>query len=436
MTAGRVLVVGAGMVGVSAAIWLQRGGVDVELVDRADPGQGASWGNAGVLAASSVVPVTVPGLLARAPRMLLDPRQPLFLRWRYLPRLLPWLLRYLRHATTGEANRIAAILAPLVGDSVEQHRALAEGTGAESFLLPSDYLFLYRDRAAHAADSFGRSLRLAHGFPEVALEGAALREYDPAIAAGIGFAARLPDHGRIRDPGAYIAALARYFRSAGGRIRKASVDRVLHRDGRVVGVRAGGETLAADTVIVAAGAWSGPLARGLGVDVPLESERGYHLEFREPSVQPRAPMMVAAGKCVLTPMDGRLRIAGLVEFGGLAAPPSPRPFALLRRVATATLPGLAWKRELRWMGHRPATADSIPVIGRVPGVAGACLAFGHHHVGLTAGPKTGRLLAGLVTGRRSNIDLGVDLEACSPSRFAAARQTGRSAPEPNQEKTE
>src|SRR5690606_20410551 len=152
-------------------IWIARGGVRVTLVDRAEPGEGTSFGNGGVLASCSVVPVTVPGLIGKAPRMLLDPESPLFLRWSYLPRLLPWLTKYLRHCTADEARRIAGALLPVLVDSYEQHRALAGGTPAEKWLVSSDYTFVYRDRAAFAADAFGWGLRREAGFRWDELEG-------------------------------------------------------------------------------------------------------------------------------------------------------------------------------------------------------------------------------------------------------------------------
>jgi D-amino-acid dehydrogenase len=124
--------------------------------------------------------------------------------------------------------------------------------------------------------------------------------------------------------------------------------------------------------------------------------------------------MVASGKFVATPMDGRIRLAGIVEFGGLDAPPSRAPFELLRKNARAALPGVTWKEEIEWMGHRPAPADSIPIIGEVPGISGAYMGFGHHHIGLTGGPKTGRLLAQMIAGRTPNTDTSV----YAPARFA------------------
>ena len=410
----RVAVVGAGIVGVSTAIWLQRMGHRVVLIDRTGPAAGASYGNGGVLASCSIVPVTVPGLVAKAPRMLLDPAQPLYLKWGYLPKLTPWLRRYLSHANARDAARIAAALAPLVGDSLEEHRALAQGTGAERWIVPSDYAFLYRSRAAFEADGFAWGLRRAHGFRWEELEGEALAAYDPAFGEAIGFAAKLGGHGRISDPGAYVTALAAHLAARGGEVVRAEVEDLVREGPRVTGVRASGATIPCDAAVIATGAWSKGLAARLGLDVPLESERGYHLELWEPSVMPRSPVMVSHAKFVATPMEGRLRLAGVVEFGGLDAPPSLAPFDLLRRAARAAMPGLAWARETEWMGHRPAPADSIPLIGAVPGLEGAWMGFGHHHVGLTGGPKTGRLLSQMISGATPNVDVG----AYSPSRFA------------------
>lgn len=411
-----VAIIGAGIVGVSTAIWLQRDGHDVVLIDRAGPGEGASFGNGGVLASCSIVPVTVPGLLWKAPKMLFDPNQPLFLKWGYLPKLAPWLRRYLSHATADGVRRRAAALAPIIGDSLADHQALSEGTGAEKWVVPADYLFLYNDRAHFETDAFGWSVRAEHGFEWDVLEGEAFKSYDPAYGPALNCAVRLKNHGRISDPGAYVKALAAHVERQGGRIMTAEVTDVVRENGAVTGVRAGGETIPCDAAVLACGAWSGPLAKKFGLTPPLESERGYHLELWEPSIMPRSPVMVASGKFVATPMEGRLRLAGIVEFGGLEAAPSRAPFRLLERNIRAAIPGITWKETKEWMGHRPSMADSVPVIGKVPGLKGAYTAFGHDHVGLTGGPKTGRLLAQLIGGRQPN----VDLTPYDPARFAGA----------------
>ncbi len=415
----RVAIVGAGIVGISTAIWLQRAGVDVVVIDReAQAGEATSFGNGGVLAACAMVPVTVPGLFAKAPKMLLSRNEPLFLKWRYLPRLAPWLIRYLRHANATDAARAADALAGLVTDALADHQALAAGTGAENWLQASDYLYLYKNRAAFQADAFGWNLRRAHGIEWQELEGDAFRQFDPAFSPDIGFAVKMDRHGYITDPGRYVKALAAHMQAQGGQLLQGGVSDIAREGGKVTGLWVDGQMLKADAVVIAAGIWSRELAARLGLKVPMETERGYHLELIEPSFTPRVPVMHAAGKFVITPMQGRIRLAGIVEFGGLDAPPSKAPFDLLRRNLRRAMPRLTWKAESEWMGHRPAPADSIPVIGPVPGIPGAWLGFGHHHIGLTAGPATGRLLAQMIVGTKTNLDAS----AYSPARFARKNQ--------------
>ena len=409
-----VAVIGAGIVGVSAAIWLLRDGHKVILIDREGPAAGASHGNGGVLASCSVVPVTVPGLLRKAPGMLFSPDQPLFLKWGYLPKLVPWLVQYLRNANAKSVEHRAAAMAQIIGDSLADHEALAAGTEARKYIVPTDYFYLYKDRAHFDSDAFGWNVRAKNGIRWDLLEGEVWRAYDPSFGPEINLGVKLANHGRISDPGEYVKALARHAEALGAKIVKSEVEDVVRESGRVIGLRVGGDTIACDAMVLATGAWSGSLARTLGITVPLESERGYHLELWEPSVMPRAPVMVAAGKFVATPMDGRLRLAGVVEFGGLEAPPSRAPYALLEKNIRSAMPGLTWKKTVEWMGHRPSVADSLPVLGGIPGIEGAYAAFGHDHVGLTGGPKTGRIVSQLVSNKHPNLDL----TPYSAARFA------------------
>ena len=411
---GPIAVIGAGIAGVSTAVWLARSGANVILIDRQEPGDATSFGNGGVLAACAIVPVTVPGLMRKAPGMLMDPDSPLFLRWPYLPKLLPFLTRYLANCRADRVEAISRGLALLNADSLAQHQALAGGTEAERWLVPSDYVFRYPDRAAFEGDSFGWNLRRQAGFEWDEIEGAALADYDPLFSQQNSFAVRLKNHGRISDPGRYVKALAGHFLSLGGAFRRAEIhDFRIGPDG-LEGLETSNGFIACGKAVLATGVWSKPLMAKLGLSVPLESERGYHLELIEPSAMPAAPTMMTSGKFVVTPMEGRIRLAGIVEFGGLDAGPSEAPFALLERQARAAMPGLTWRETSRWMGHRPAPADSLPLIGEVPGCRDVIAAFGHHHIGLTAGPKTGRFVSGMLTGQKTNSDLS----AFDPARFA------------------
>ena len=409
-----IIVIGAGIVGVATALNLLRAGRPVTIVDKQAPGDGASFGNGGILVPSSIVPVTVPGLLKKAPRMLLDPSGPLYLRWRYLPRLLPWLTQYLGHCTAEHTERIAAGLAPMVAQSLDEHRRLAKGTAAERRIRAMSYAFVYRDKAHYDADGFGWRLRRENGIVWRTVEGDAVLEAEPALDPAYRFLAIFDDqHGTIDAPGDYVKDLARAFVAEGGHIERREINRLERgADGRIR-LHTDQGILGAETVVVATGAWSARLLASLGIKIPLESERGYHIELVEPSLTLNNALMLSEGKCVATPMSGRIRIAGLVEFAGLDAGPSRAPIRTLLTWAKRMFPGLTFEHHTEWMGHRPAPADSLPIIGSMPGADGLFAAFGHHHVGMTSGPRTGRLLADLIVGRRPNVDLSI----YRPSRF-------------------
>lgn len=409
-----VVVIGAGVVGVSTAIWLRRAGIDVTVVDRVEPGTSAStsYGNAGVLAACSVAPVTAPGMIAKSPKMLLDPEFPLFLRWSYLPKLTPWLLKYLSHANDKDTRRISDSLAPILYDSPSQHEALAKGTEAKEWLVNSDYSFVYPSREAFEADRYTWTLRRTAGFEPELVEGRAVQEFEPNLSPDMKLLAVMHDHGYVRDPGKYILALSHEAKKLGAKFVQAEVKDFVLTDGRVSKVVTSGVDLDCTQVVLATGVWSGGLAKKLGLAVPLESERGYHIVFRSAENGPGTPMMITTGKFVATPMKAGLRCAGIVEFGGLEASASKAPLEFLRRKVAQTFPKLTFEKEESWLGHRPAPSDSLPLIGEI-GASGVFAGFGHHHIGLTAGPKTGRILAGLISGDRQNIDLS----AYNPQRF-------------------
>lgn len=411
-TAKHIVVIGAGIVGVSTAIWLRRAGLAVTLIDRNIAGKSTSYGNAGVLASCSVAPVTAPGLLLKGPKLLLDPNFPLFMRWSYLPRLAPWLVKYMSHANDKDTRRIAKGLAPLTSDSLDQHLSLVKGTGAENWMVQSDYSFAYASRAAFEDDAYTWELRRQAGFEPELIEGSAVQDFEPMLAPDIKFLAVMHDHGFVRNPGEYIKALASEVLALGGKILHAEVKDFTLSDGKVSAVQTSQGEVACSDLVVAAGIWSKPLAKKLGLVVPMESERGYHIIFKSPNQQLGSPMMIAGGKFVATPMSDGLRCAGIVEFGGLQAGASAKPLKLLRRKALETFPNLEFQETETWLGHRPAPADSLPLIGEI-GASGVIAAFGHHHIGLTSGPKTGRLVADLLAKGGSNLDLS----AYSPNRF-------------------
>lgn len=402
--AEQVIVIGAGIVGTATALRLVRRGLAVQLLDRAEPGEGASFRNAGVLAAGSVVPVSVPGLLAKPPGMLLQRHGPLYLRWSYLPRLLPWLIGYLR---AGREDRVRHI-APMVADSLDEHRALARGTSAAECIRAIPYAFVFTDRDTFARDPFGWQLRREQGIGWDVFEGDAVREAEPTLSPRYRCLVEFTEqHGVIDDPGTYVKRLALALAAEGGEVRRTEVRRLLAESGRVSAVEVdGGERIPCSRVVVATGAWSGRLLGASGIRVPMESERGYHVELHGVSTRPQRALMVADGKFVATPMSARIRLAGLVEFGGLDAPAGAAPIRTLLERARTVFPDLRYEHHSEWLGHRPALPDSLPVIGESRALPGLFMAFGHHHVGLTSGPRTSRWVADLVAGTTPNVDLG------------------------------
>ena len=417
MTTGRrVVVIGAGIVGVAAACWLQRDGHQVTISDPEPPGHGASSGNAGCISPGSIVPLSGPGVLLQVPGWLLDPAGPLALRWRHLPFAAPWLLRFVRAGAAAAVEHQAAALARLLVPVHECLSPLLQDAGAADLVRRDGSLIVYRTRAGWEAGRRGWDLRRRNGIAWEELDPEALRRLDPALAPGLYRGALLPGNGHTVDPQALVSRLAAAFVRRGGRVATAAATGFALEAGRLRAVRTTAGPIAAEAAVLAAGAHSRGLAAALGDRVPLESERGYHLMLPDPQVTPRFPTLSAEGRFVATPMAHGLRLTGIVELAGLRAPPDWRRAHALLPLAQALYPGLAGEGGTVWMGHRPSTPDSLPVIGRSRRSPDVIYAFGHGHLGLTGAPSTGRLIAELIAGRAPSID---------PAPYAAMRFRNR-----------
>ena len=408
MTTGdkkKIIVVGAGIAGVSTALWLQRFGQNnVTLIDRGEPGEGTSFGNAGVLASCSITPVTTPKMIPKIPGYLLNPEFPLYVIWKKLPYLTPFLIRYLLNANDKSTRRISRGLTQIVVDSVVQHKDLANGTKAEKLLQDSKYIFAYQSRQSFENDAYVWSLRTEAGFVPEIIEGAEIKEILPGTGNNINLLAVMDSHGFILNPGQYVKDLATTFKEQGGKFVKAQVKDFNTEADKISTVATDQGSFACTDLVITAGIWSKELMAKLGVKVPMESERGYHILFRSPSIVPPCPVMVASGKFVMTPMEIGLRCAGVLEFGGLTAPPSKKPLEVIKTQIQTTYPHLEWEGTEEWLGHRPAPCDSLPFIGEL-GTSRIFTGFGHHHIGLTSGPKTGRILAEKIVNNQFIVDI-------------------------------
>jgi D-amino-acid dehydrogenase len=408
-----VAVVGAGAVGICAAAYLQQAGYRTIVIDPAAPAtRGASWGNAACINPSSIIPVAMPGVLRKVPGWLLHPDGPLVLRAGYLPRMLPWLARFVRSSRPEAVAAQAAALRRLLRGNVEAYVALARDAGAGELVHDQGNLVVYSTDAGHAADQANMRMRSEHGVAFDALDAAALHELEPHLAPTFTRGYLIRGNGYLADPSALLNRIAERLAAQGVEFRRDEVLGVRTNGAGVSGVITRNGDVPVRAVVIAAGAWSRPLARALGDRVLLDTERGYHVETPGTGQGPVLPTMWSEGKLVTTPLQGRIRCAGTVELAGLAAPPDWGRADLLARLLGRMYPGLAdavprsdAPGVSRWLGFRPSTPDSLPVIGRSRRHANAIYAFGHGHVGLTAAPSTGRLVAQLVAGQAPAIDL-------------------------------
>ncbi|WP_158802484.1 MULTISPECIES: FAD-binding oxidoreductase [unclassified Acidisoma] len=413
----KVAVIGGGALGVSSASWLLRDGHEVTIIDPDPIAQGSSFGNAGCLNLSSVVPMSLPGNISKVPGWLLDPLGPLAIRWRYLPQITPWLIRFLRAGTSARVGEQAAALRDLLHDSVALTSELAQWAGAQDLIRRQGHLVVYRSREAFEGDAYGWRLRRDNGIVFDTLGQDEVWQLEPSLSKDCRIGLYFPGNGHTTNPNRLINSWADAFQRDGGTITRARATAFEFEGTTLRGVLSNHGTIAADAAVIAAGAYSKPLAGQLGDVLPLDTERGYHVIVREPEAMPRLPVMDAEGKFVATPMETGLRLAGTVEFAGLDAAPDWRRADKLLTLGQRLFPALQSRysedRLSRWMGRRPSMPDSLPVIGlsrRCPQIA---YAFGHGHVGLAACARTGLLVAELLGERTPSISL----KPFSPRRF-------------------
>jgi D-amino-acid dehydrogenase len=413
----KVAVIGAGIVGMSTASYLQRDGHDVVVIDPQPPGQGASFGNAGCFNPSSVVPVATPDTWKHIPKYLSDPLGPLRIRWSYLPALAPWLIRLVRAGTPQRIEAQARALKTILAPCLDSLLPLARDAGADHLVARNGILIAYRSQGTWDADAAAWDIRRRNGTQWEELDTDELRQFDPNLSRDFTRAKLVPGNGHCLDPGALVAALADAVQANGATFLRRRATGFSFDGATLRAVETPEGNVPADAAIVATGAHSKPLAAQLGDKVPLETERGYHAMLRTPEIMPRVPTTDSEGKFVATPMADGVRFAGTVELAGLDAEPDWRRARILLQQATKLYPGLARTypedRYTVWMGHRPSLPDSLPVLGPSSRSRDVFYAFGHGHVGMTGGPYTGKVIADLVAGRPSPIDLS----PFSPARF-------------------
>jgi glycine/D-amino acid oxidase-like deaminating enzyme len=405
----RVVVIGAGLVGLSSALWLLKAGHEVTVVDREPPSSNtsyahaASYGNACTIALGACLPLAMPGIFAKASRMLIGRRGPLSLYWRDLLRLTPWLVAFLKSSRLSDVDRIVATLGGLLRLVEAGHAPLIEESGAGDLVRRAGCLYLYRTAEQFAEAQPDMELRAREGVSLEVLDARAIREIEPSLTPLYHKAVRFTDAYHLDTPHLYALALAEAIRRRGGRFVQGDA-RGLARAEDEVSVVLDGEAINADKIVVACGAWSKPLAMSIGDRVLLDTERGYHVLFPESGKLLNGPCCYPEYGFYMTPLAEGLRAAGLVELGGLDAPPRAARTDSVAAIARTLVQDLG-EAERIWLGFRPSMPDSLPVVGPSPRDGRIFYAFGHGHIGLTLAGITGRIIADLASGLAPPVDI-------------------------------
>ncbi|EXL05433.1 NAD(P)/FAD-dependent oxidoreductase [Aquamicrobium defluvii] len=406
-----VIVIGAGVIGLSAALALQAEGRRVVVLDREGPAAGASAGNAGAFAFTDILPLASPGILRKASKWLLDPLGPLSVPPAYALRIAPWMFRFWRACAPHRVAQSTAAQTALMDLSKALLEPFLERTGTLPMLRKDGNLQVYEGEAEFRASLAGWQARAGHGIDFHHMNAREMAEIQPGIAPRFTHGTFTPGWYSISDPKLYTLALAERFVAGGGRIDQAEA-RALRPVENGIEVTAG-TTLRAGHVVLAAGAFSHRIARTLGERIPLETERGYNTTLPASAFDLRTQITFGGHGFVITRLSSGIRVGGAVELGGLDLPPNfGRSRAMLGKAKTF-LPGLDARGGTEWMGFRPSLPDSLPVIGVARETPRVVYAFGHGHLGLTQSVGTARLVADLVAGRKP----AIDLSPFSPRRF-------------------
>jgi len=409
-----VVVIGGGIVGLACAWAVLRDGATVTVVDRDFEGDRASHGNAGGIAVSESTPMSVNGLYMKAIKWLFDPLGPLALNWKHLPAALPWFLEFQRAGNKERFKEISFALAKLNNRVYDDIVPMFEDIGVMDSFYRRGALTVYETDEAFAADQHEWAFKRELGVRWRFMTTDEVRECEPSLAPVFRHGVFLDDWSHVGDPKRIVIQLRSRTRELGTQFIE-STARALDLSDTLAPavVLANGDRVKGRRVVVATGAWSAELATSIGDPVLLDSERGYNTTLPSHGIRLSREVIFAERKFVATPLDIGVRIGGAAEFAGLTAPPNYKRSDALLALGKRFLPGINDAGAVKWMGHRPATPDSLPVIGRSPRAANVIYAFGHGHLGLTQSATTGVLVADLLAKRTPKIGL----EPYSISRF-------------------
>ncbi len=403
--AKNITVIGAGIVGIATASYLRRDGHTVTVVDMRPPGEYCSFGNAGILSPGSCVPLALPGILGKVPGYLRDPLGPLAIRLGYLPKALPWLMRFVAASRPARVEQIADALRSLLRQTFDAYLPLTESAHCADIVRQSGYLVAYAREQSYRNDALAWKLRRDRGVKVETLDRAGIARMMPQLTGEYAMGLYLPEQGYVTNPERLTKALAAQFVKDGGKIvQRRVLDIEFGPDGPLALVT-DSANMPLNTLVICAGSHSNEFSAKFGDNIPLEAERGYHVTYSDPNFTLPMPLFLPEQKFFVTPMEMGLRIAGQSEFAGIDAEPNYGRADVLAKQMQRLFPGIRETDSTRWMGRRPSMPDSLPVIGPASKVPNVWYAFGHGHIGLCGGAPTGRAIADLIAGRTPRMDV-------------------------------
>lgn len=411
----KAVVVGGGIVGVCCALYLQREGYAVTLIDPAAAGDSTAKWSCGQMAVSEVIPLSKPGILKKIPGWLLDQKGPLALRPGALPGILPWFLRFLACARHSKIVEISEDMATLTHHVYEDYAPLLDACPDKSLMGERPIIEVFDSPSGLDHERPHLELRKALGFKSEVLDRAAISDLEPSLAGKFSHGLLFPDWRAVSDTEGFIAALTQSFIDQGGVRVRAQVKHLDEVADRASGVTlTNGERYAAEHVVIAAGTGSRQFFEQIGAQVPLAGIAGYQVLLPTPGVELRHSVIYADGGFCFSPMTRGLQIGGTIEFASPNAEPNFKRADIILEKARKILPQLQLENIEYGVGYRPFLPDTKPVIDRSSRLSNVFLAFGHGQLGLTLGATTGRLIADMVAGRTP----AQDLSPFSAKRFA------------------
>jgi D-amino-acid dehydrogenase len=407
-----VLVIGAGVVGVSAAHFLSARGRKVTVVDQGAVGSGCSHGNAGLIVPSHSIPMAAPGMIAKGMKWMFSPDSPFYIKFRWSLELFSWLLKFRGACREETMRRAIPVLRELHRASAALYRELA---GPACSYGRRGLLLVYRSEEGLDEGRHEARLLREHGLASEELDVAAARTRVPRLKEGVRGAIHFPEDAHL-DPALFVRDLAAKAAAQGVEFLPGTGVIDFETSGRrVTAVRTSKGMIAADEIVLATGSWSPGVARSLGLRIPIQPAKGYSITMKSPTDPPALPMLLMEAKVGVTPMGPNLRLAGTLELAGLDLSINERRVEAIRRGTREYLEGIEGLPELEvWTGLRPCTPDGLPILGRPAAYDNLVLATGHAMVGLSLGPITGKLVAEIVSRETPSIDLAL----LAPDRFS------------------